>query len=134
MRTKCILLQLKMGHKNFYFEIQGLKELYCRDRIQHPPWLQTQSRRNNAILDIIAPSRSVETIHGKQKILGRCCTSTFSSHVGVNISCDIKDLLRGRNDVSRQLSLISNALFLTFTTMCRYEKKVLNFSGMTFRH
>lgn len=51
----------------------------------------------------------------------------------VNISFYIKDLLYGCIEVSRQVSLIIIALFLTFTT-CAIVKKGLNFSGMTFRH
>lgn len=55
-----------------------------------------------------------------------------SSHEGVDIFFHIKDILCGCIHVSRQLSLISNALFLTFTTMCHYQKG-LDFSEMTFR-
>lgn len=51
----------------------------------------------------------------------------------VNISSYIKDLLYGCIEVSRQVSLIIIALFLTFTT-CAIMKKGLDFSGMTFRH
>lgn len=90
--------------------------------------------RNNVILFIVVPSQSAEAVYGKKQFSGRCRTSTFSSPEGVNISFYIKDLLRGCIDVSRQLSLISNALFLTFTTMCHYKKNGLDFSGMTFRH
>lgn len=78
---------------------------------------------NNEILFILSPSKSAKTVSGKKHFSGRCCTSTFSSPEGANISVYIKDLLRGCIDVSRQLSLISNALFLTFTTMCHYEKR-----------
>lgn len=51
----------------------------------------------------------------------------------VNISFYIKDLLYGCIEVSRQVSLIIIALFLTFTT-CAIMKKGFDFSGMTFRH
>lgn len=72
---------------------------------------------------MLLPSNSAKTVYGKKHFSGRCCTSTFSSPEGANVSFYIKDLLRGCIDVSRQLSLISNALFLTFTTMCHYEKR-----------
>lgn len=58
-----------------------------------------------------------------------------SSHEGTSIFPHIKDILCGcitAKQVARQQSLISNALFLTFATMC-YYKKGLDFPGMTFR-
>lgn len=54
------------------------------------------------------------------------CGNHYFSH--------IKDTLCGRfrAQVTRQQSLISNALFLTFATTCHYQKG-LDFPGVTFR-